>query len=606
MRHHSARLRRTRDSKPPADPRRQQVIRSGLLVLAMAAIPMAPLALAGGFPETHELLRYPAVLLHFHDAQQAGVVYPRWLPHLAGGYGYPTFIFYQPLFFFVASALETVCAGSPSLAVWAACFAFSVVGTAGVYCLARLFADEPVSLMVTVLYALTPYRFVDLYVRGDLSEFAAIELVPWILCFAILLFRRASRGQPLLAPAAGLAAGLALVVLAHPLIAMPAWAVVCMLLAAMTPAAPGGTKTRFLATGAAAFVLALAVSSVYWYPVVQLRHLVQADKAFEGVYEASLHIVYWRQLFDRSYGFGASTIGDASDGMSFQLGLPHFLLATLGAWFGRRQRFIVAAYAAYVAMILLMLPPSAPLWKHVELLRPFQFPWRLLGVIASLQACCLIGWEFLRFQDPRNQRLRKLLLILLPAATALWHSNQLRVHGAVDFPTADALSRELFRLAPDQWQTFANVDEFLPRTASAPQSYRGSGPLLLVEHAAALPVDSHSPYHLRFKVRTEAPARAMIEQFYFPGWRVRVDGREVPDEVLSSTLTDNGRIGLALPACPDGCTVEAWYAGPPGNGLRWGVAAAAVLVFVSLLVWQDRYATKGSSSTSRQNEGVPE
>ncbi len=578
----------TAGTQTPPDRRRPSVIRTCLAVVAIAAIPMAPLVLAGGFPETHELIRYPALLLHFHEAQAAGLLYPRWLPHLAGGYGYPTFVFYQPLYFFVASALVPVSLGSPSLAVWVACFLFAAIGTAGVYRLARLFADVPASLFVSVLYAVTPYRFVDLYVRGDVSEFAAIELVPWVLYCLALLLRHAGERKPLLGPAAGLAASLAVVVLAHPLIALPAWVASFLLLAVLVPLAPLGARLRFGVTGTAAFVLALVVSSIYWYPVFQLRHLVHADKAFEGVYEASLHVVYWQQLFDRTYEFGASTIADANDGMSFQLGLPHFLLATIGAWLGRRQRLIVAAYALYLAMILLMLPPSAPLWKHVGLLKPFQFPWRLLGVIAALQAACLIGWQFVRFQEAENRRLRNLLFILLAAAAALWHSNQLRVQGSVDFATADTLSREMFRLSPHQWQTFANVDEFLPRTASAPRSYRGAGPLMNLDGGIASPGADHSPYYLRYEVRSSSQARATIQQFYFPGWRVFVNGAAVPPEILEQNLAENGRIGIELPACPNGCSLEAWYAGPPGNRLRWAIAAAAVLVFSSVLAWQDR------------------
>ena len=53
----------------------------------------------GHFPHTHEAVRYPALLLHFQAALADGVIYPRWLPDLYAGYGYPTLSFISPFSF---------------------------------------------------------------------------------------------------------------------------------------------------------------------------------------------------------------------------------------------------------------------------------------------------------------------------------------------------------------------------------------------------------------------------------------------------------------------------------------------------------------------------
>jgi hypothetical protein len=297
-------------------------------------------------------------------------------------------------------------------------------------------------------------------------------------------------------------------------------------------------------------------------------------------------------LFRREFGFGASTVGDANDGMSFQLGAAHFLLATLGAWFGRRNRLVVVCCAGYLLLIGLMLPPSIPLWKHVGWMHTFQFPWRLLGVIATLQAACTIGWGYVHVGNARNRRLRGALLGLLVAGTAAWHSNQFAVQGAPDFPTADAVCRELFAQSPYGWQTFSDIHEFLPRTASVPREYRGSRELMEVEHGDVSPMEDHSPYHLRFKVRCLTPSKAVIHQFYLPGWRVVVDGHDVPPATLEKTLAEDGRISLSLPACPDGCVVEAWYAGPPGNGIRWVAAISGAILLIGLMAWLNNRAAR--------------
>ncbi|MFO7631176.1 MAG: hypothetical protein R6W76_01485, partial [Caldilinea sp.] len=47
------------------------------------------------------------IRLHLLDEQvRAGNLFPRWLPNLMTGYGYPTFNFYAPLIYIIAEAFH--------------------------------------------------------------------------------------------------------------------------------------------------------------------------------------------------------------------------------------------------------------------------------------------------------------------------------------------------------------------------------------------------------------------------------------------------------------------------------------------------------------------
>jgi hypothetical protein len=133
-----------------------------------------------------------------------------------------------------------------------------------------------------------------------------------------------------------------------------------------------------------------AVSSPYWFTVFQMRPHVALERATEGYFVAGNHVVYLPQLFSPTWEFGTSVPGPG-DTMPFTLGLPHFLLALVGAWLGRRDRIMNVALAAYVILIALMLPLSAGLWNAIDLLRLVQFPWRLLAVIATVQLILSLG-----------------------------------------------------------------------------------------------------------------------------------------------------------------------------------------------------------------------
>ena len=72
------------------------------VILFFAVLPLLPMLRGWYWPATHDTLRYGILLDHFTAAFREGILYPRWLPELMGGYGYPEFVFYQPGFFYLA------------------------------------------------------------------------------------------------------------------------------------------------------------------------------------------------------------------------------------------------------------------------------------------------------------------------------------------------------------------------------------------------------------------------------------------------------------------------------------------------------------------------
>ena len=68
-----------------------------LLVVLFSLFPMAPL-LQPGYPwEAHDARHSVYFLFEFDRGIQEGILYPRWQPDFAFGYGYPFFNIYGPL-----------------------------------------------------------------------------------------------------------------------------------------------------------------------------------------------------------------------------------------------------------------------------------------------------------------------------------------------------------------------------------------------------------------------------------------------------------------------------------------------------------------------------
>jgi len=112
-----------------------------------------------------------ALVEHFTQALLGGQWWPRWLPEINGGRGYPTFVFYQPLLFFLAVPFRLL-TGNPVDGLWAATAVLLGLGAIGCYRLCLAEGARVFGVFAGLLFLLTPYLAVNWLVRGDLSELA--------------------------------------------------------------------------------------------------------------------------------------------------------------------------------------------------------------------------------------------------------------------------------------------------------------------------------------------------------------------------------------------------------------------------------------------------
>jgi hypothetical protein len=133
--------------------------------------------------------------------------YPRWIPDLYGGYGYPTFTFYAPATYYLTLALALL----PRIGLYEA---FQVLGAGGaaaivggVYALAwRLWRHAPAAVWSVAAVAYAPYLFPNnLFMSGWVPQILGNALTVWLLVALLGLWQtvaapRAS-GTPAGAPA---------------------------------------------------------------------------------------------------------------------------------------------------------------------------------------------------------------------------------------------------------------------------------------------------------------------------------------------------------------------------------------------------------------------
>ena len=132
-------------------------------VLLLLLIPaMLPLAAPGYFFKAHDGSHSVSYLVEFDQAIRDGLIWPIWGPDYAVGFGYPVWLVYAPLAYFVAEIFHLLGFGL-TVAVkltWALGF---LLGAAGMYRLARRWWGPAAGLIAALAYTYAPYHLVQIY-----------------------------------------------------------------------------------------------------------------------------------------------------------------------------------------------------------------------------------------------------------------------------------------------------------------------------------------------------------------------------------------------------------------------------------------------------------
>jgi hypothetical protein len=250
----------------------------------------------------------------------------------------------------------------------------------------------------------------------------------------------------------------------------------------------------------------------------------------------------------------------------------------------------------YVLLLMAMTDLARPAWEHIGLVKLIQFPWRLLSCVAIIQLLCIGGVaEFLRRWKLRGWS-RALPIIVLAVAIG-WYSEAFRIRDdSYMLSRVVHLAHVEFQNIRTTRETYSQEDEFLPRSSAlAATAPLGDGPILVASDAD-IRIEREPPddqYELTFEVAHAKSCEVVLNQWYFPGWSIVCDGDRIPDAVIRSNLTADGRMRIELSG--NGTTrISARYEGPPGGWICFVFAIA--IPGLSLLL--GRHLTFGGTPES--------
>jgi hypothetical protein len=160
------------------------VVLVGAVALALSVVGRRSGWLIGQTPPDPLLVQIYAA--HFRH----GDLYPVWSSSDAYGMGTPVLLFYQRTFFMVGGVVFIILGGSLKATMVVTLGIFLVIGAYGMrMALAMITESRLLRTTGAIGFLFTNWTFSEWLIRGDLAEFAAMMIVPWLLYWCLKLVR---------------------------------------------------------------------------------------------------------------------------------------------------------------------------------------------------------------------------------------------------------------------------------------------------------------------------------------------------------------------------------------------------------------------------------
>ena len=532
-----------------------------------------------------------------------GIVYPQWTPSANYGAGEPRFIFYPPLTWMLGAALGLVM--SWRLVPIALTFLLlSATGLATRALARRVLAEAPATLAgCAALFC--PYALFTAYERSAFGEMAGF----WIPLLLLLILSSRNAQGPLPRRAFdGSAAPLALVVAG-------AW----------LSNAPLGVMASYLL---AAVALTLAVVDRSWVPILRA-----AVAAALGIGLTAFYLVpaAWEQRWvditqatndpglkiENSFLFGhpADPQLDLHNIELTRVSLIVLLMAGLtmgGLLVARRRKTLLAETRWWIplaliplAVLLLQLPVSLPVWNLLPKLRFLQFPWRWLVVLEAPMALFFAAavWP--------GAKARRWVRIAVPAACAALFLVSTDIAAVYYFQPCDdedavAPMVSVYRsgagfegvyeyepIGADDGEVATGLPDAClvtnPQVVLGVLDTPGANPDWWVEqgscnatYPATPPASKSNPEHLRISAVVPHAGYLILRLRTYPAWRITVNGQPA-----SSTIQrEDGLTVVPVPHGPVSLAAD-WTTTPDVRLGRW-LTLLALLLVTGLCLWERR------------------
>jgi hypothetical protein len=566
---------------------------TGLLLVTLFTLPaLSPLwnlTLPQSYDGLHRLHR----LIEFDQAVRHGVFFPRWIPDVVHGYGYPLFNYFPYAHYYLPELLHLL-GLSFSQALAAAFLLYTLLAAYGGYLLARdLFGAAP-ALLAALVYVYAPYQLHNSLVRGDLPEQFGLALFPLVLW----AFRRlACRGTRRWFIASVVL--YAVFLLSHNVLSLMFTPLLAVYAVGM--GLVGGRRASWWERGrpVMALLLGCGLAAFFLLPAFFEKGWVPIGQALEQIADYRRFFLSLQELFGPPPPASVRLLHrpdyEALGWAQTALALPGVLLA--GWRLDREARTWVSIATSILAgSIYAALPQSAWLWERVPLMSYILYPSRFLS-LSSLALSLLAAGTVAAVRPERHWRpvvlatgAMGVVLLALPLLYPHTYPPQLISRNVSDILAYETRTGLLGT---------SSYGEYLPLSVRAAPTdspllpaYQAGQRLENIERfdTTSLPaggrvLDAQYGFNrTQVTVSSPRPFLARFHTFYFPGWKATVNGGRFEPAPYGPL----GLISLDVPAGES--QLRLWFGDTPWRTAGKVLSLVSAGLLLTLVLKRDLWA----------------
>ena len=461
----------------------------------------------------------------------------RWVPDAGYQYGYPEFNFYPPLPYYIGAGLHRV--GIQYIDSVKILFILGYILSAiTMYVLVKsLFGKWP-GFIASLLYTYIPYKAVEVYVRGALSEFWAQIFFPLIL-WAIYKLIKSGKLKYLIWFAISTAA----LATTHTLMTMIFAPVAVIWAIYWLVREKRGNLLKVVWGG----LIGFGLSAFVILPVIFERKFAHVESLLSGYFDYRQHFVSLYKLFiSREWGYGSS--GFPNEKLNLSLGIVQWITGLLVpiiaiVKYKKEKKLSVLAlivFAITLFSIFMIHMKSSFIWAQLPFLWYLQFPWRFLAI--SIFLLCILSGIAVYYAGRFKYVIGIILVVVSFALTISFYT-----------PKSWLNINDSDKFSGDSWekQLTISIFDYLPIYATLPPTQKAPPvPEVLEGSVKFLDYKKGSDFQ-EGTIDVLKGSLIRIPLFDFPGMEVKIDGKVTP-HVNNDCRGETFCLGLITFSVPQG------------------------------------------------------
>lgn len=481
-----------------------------------------------GFYTSHDGPHQIVRLNYFDQALKDGQFPPRWSGGLLHGFGYPIFIFSYHMPWVIGEIIH-LSGFSIIDSVKLTFLVGFILSGIFMYIFQKEVYSRTAAVGSTALYLLAPYRFSNIFVRAAIGDATSFIFTP-ILFLSLYKLKSQNKMNYKWIIIGGIS--ITALLLSHALVFF--FYMIGFFIYSFISLFLIKKKTPFIISSVLMFLISLGLSSYYLIPSVIERQYTVFSGIMNQMILGGNEFLTLKDLIYSPWGYGM--FHSPPGAMSLQLGITQWLVLfasvitiilsmSRGVKDLKKNQDPIIFLIIILVTIYLTLSFSIPVWKFISNIVIIDFPWRGLAMV--IFSISYLGGLLISSFKLESIKIAVTIGLIILALYA--NRNHVHINESLNWNLPFFLKLE---------STTNSFDEYTPSWVNKSLTDKPKPKVEYSSPNSQIYIKKNTSNDLEFDINTKTKGIAKINTIYYPGWNVKVNGKETKINYQSGGLME--------------------------------------------------------------------